>query len=72
MIVNSNDETNFSHELLTAVASALDAKIHKKLLGSGTRTLIISNDKMEDIMKTVKSLEDFGLLLKGVSETIRK
>ena len=29
MIVNSNDETNFSHELLTAVASALDAKIHK-------------------------------------------
>ena len=29
MIVNSNDETNFSHELLTAVASALGAKIHK-------------------------------------------
>ena len=26
---------------------------------------------MEDIMKQVKSLEDFGLLLKGVSETIQ-
>ena len=25
---------------------------------------------MEDIKKIVKSLEDFGLLLKGVSETI--
>ena len=26
---------------------------------------------MEDIMKIIKSLEDSGLLLKGVSETIR-
>ena len=26
---------------------------------------------MEDIMKIVKSLEDSGLLLKGVSETIQ-
>ena len=26
---------------------------------------------MEDIMKIVKSLEDSGLLLKGVSETIK-
>ena len=26
---------------------------------------------MEDIIKVVKSLEDFGLLLKGVSETIQ-
>ena len=45
----------------------------KKILGSGhnnTTTLIISNDEMEDIIKIVKSLEDSGLLLKGVSETI--
>ena len=34
-------------------------------------TLIISNDEMEDIIKIVKSLEDSGLLLKGVSETIQ-
>ena len=26
---------------------------------------------MEDIMKTVKSLEDSGLLLKGVTETVQ-
>ena len=54
---------------LTA-AAATDARIHEKILGSGTATLIISNDEMEDIIKIVKSLEDSGLLLKGVSETI--
>ena len=55
---------------LTATASAADAGIHKKILGSRTTTLTISNDEMEDIMKLVKSLKDSGLLLKGVSETI--
>ena len=60
----------------TAAASAVDAK---KILGFGhssdsishTTTLIISNDDMADIMKIVKSLEDSGSLLKGVSETIQ-
>ena len=48
----------------------------KKILGSGynypshNTTLIISNDEIEDIMKIIKSLEDFGLLLKGVAETV--
>ena len=56
---------------LTAAASAADAGIHKKILGSGTTTLIISNDEMEDIIKIVKSLEDSGLLLKGVTETVQ-
>ena len=56
---------------LTATASPADAGIHKKILGSGTTTLIISNDEMEDITKIIKSLEDSGLLLKGVSETIQ-
>ena len=42
----------------------------KKILGSGNTTLIISNNEMEDIIKIVKSLEDFGLLLKGVTETV--
>ena len=44
--------------------------IHKKILGSGTTALIISNDKMEGIIKIVKSLEDSSSLLKGVSETV--
>ena len=45
--------------------------IHRKILGSGNTTLIISNDKMEDIIKIIKSLEDCGLLLKGVTETVQ-
>ena len=60
---------------LTAAASAADAGIHKKILGSGKANnnntiLIISNDEMDDILKIVKSLEDSGGLLEGVSETI--
>ena len=42
------------------------------MLESGHNTiLIISNDEMEDILKIVRSLEDSGLLLRGVSETIK-
>ena len=41
------------------------------MLGSGTTTLIISNDEMDDILKIVKFLGDSDLLLKGVSETIQ-
>ena len=52
---------------LTAAASATDAGIHKKILGSGhNTTLIISNEEMENILKIVKSLENSGLLLEGV------
>ena len=51
--------------------SAIDGSIKKKMLGSGTITLIISNDEMDDILKIVKSLEDSNVLLKGVSETIQ-
>ena len=54
---------------LTAAASAADAGIQKKILGT-VPTLIISNDEIENIIKIVKSLKDSGLLLKGVSETI--
>ena len=41
------------------------------MLGSGATTLIISNDEMDGILKIVKSLENSGVLLKGVSETIQ-
>ena len=54
-----------------AVASAVDVGIHKKILGSGTTTLIISNDEVKDIMKIVKSLEDSSFLLKGDIKTIQ-
>ena len=66
-------------------ASAADAGIHKKISGSGhchssssvshnhpsSTTLIISNNEMEDIIKIVKSLEDSGLLLKGVTRKVQ-
>ena len=41
------------------------------MLGSGATTLIISNDKMDGILKIVKSYENSGVLFKGVSEAIQ-
>ena len=56
---------------LTAAASASDAAIHKKVFGSDTTILIISNEEMNDIMKIIKTLEGSGLLIKDVKETIK-
>ena len=55
---------------LTAALSATDAAIRKEMFGSSMTTLIILNEKINDIMKIVKSFEESGLLIKGVSETI--
>ena len=57
---------------LSAAMSAIDGSIKKKMLGSGTTTVIISSDEMDDILKIVKPLENSGVLLKGVSETIQQ
>ena len=44
----------------------------RKILGSGNHTtLIISNNDIEDLIIIVKSLEDSGLLLKGVTESVQ-
>ena len=56
---------------LRLTEAAADVGVHKNILGFGTTTLMISNFEMKDIMKIFKSLEDSGLLLKGVSETIQ-
>ena len=56
---------------LTAAISATDSAIHKKMFGSSFTTLIVSNEETNDIMKILKSLEEYGLLIKGVSETIQ-
>ena len=71
---------------LTAVASLTDGAVHKKMFGSGhprmlvsrpsdlasrIKTLIISNDEMNDIVKIVKLLEESGLLIKDMSETFK-
>ena len=56
---------------LTAAMSAIDGSIQKKMHGSETTTLIISNEEMNDIMKIVQALEDSNILLKGVTRTIK-
>ena len=72
---------------LTTAAAATDAAIQKKMFRSGRHpselalspsdltshvtTQIISNEDTNDIMKTIRSLEESGLLIKGASETIK-
>ena len=48
----------------------------QEYLGSGNNnplstTLIISNKEVEDIFRTVKLLEDYRLLLNGVTKTVQ-
>ena len=56
---------------ISDAVSAVDGSIKKRVFGSGSTTLIFSNDEMNDILKIVKSLENSGVLLKVVSETIQ-
>ena len=50
----------------------IDAGIQKKKKhGSGTTTLIISNEEMNDIMKIVQALKDSNISLKGVTKIIK-
>ena len=70
-VIKSLAKSSLTPLRLTVAASAADSGIYKKVLGFGNRTLKISNDEMEDIIKIVKSLENSGLLLKRVGETIQ-
>ena len=64
---------------LSAGMPVADAAIQKKIYGSShlldlasrNTASIISNEEMEHIMKIVKLLEESGLLVKGISETIK-
>ena len=64
---------------IIVAASAIDARIKKKIHGSGcpsssasqTAALIISNKEFNVIMKIVQALEDSNVLLKGVTKTIK-
>ena len=51
--------------------TATDAAIHKKMFGSANTTLIIYNEEMNDVMKIIKFLKESGLLINGVSKTIK-
>ena len=65
--------------VLTAAASAIDAAIHKKCLDPGVSfsdlawhpTFIISNAEINDVMKIIQPPEESGLLIEGVSKTIK-
>ena len=54
-----------------AAASETDAAIHKKMFRSGSTTSIVTNEEINDIKKIIKSLEESGLLIKGVSKAIK-
>ena len=54
---------------ITAAASAIEEL--KKIHGSGNTTLMISNKDMNDIMKLIQALENFNILLKGVTKIIK-
>ena len=51
--------------------SAADAAIQKTIHGSGITASFTSNEELEDTMKIVKSIEESGLLIKRISETIK-
>ena len=55
---------------LTAALSAIDGSIKKKIHGSGVK-LIIEQEDMSDIIKIIETLENSGILLKGVTKTIK-
>ena len=55
---------------LTAAMSAIDGGIQKNIHGSRVK-LIIEQKDMKDIMKIIKALENSGILLIGVSKTIK-
>ena len=49
-----------------------DPAIHKKVLGKGNHTtLLISHDDLNDLLKVIKSLENSGILLDGITETVK-
>ena len=55
---------------LTVAMSAIDGSIQKKIHGSEVK-LIIEQEDMNDIIKSIEALENSGILLKGVTKTIK-
>ena len=60
-----------------ASTSAIDGAIQRKMCGKGVTkggkkiTLIISNEGMDDIIKIIKLLENMGVLIDGISDTVK-
>ena len=49
----------------------LELKKKQKKHGSVNTTLIISNEEIKNIIKSIQALEDSNILLKGVTKTIK-
>ena len=56
--------------VITAAVSAIDAGIQNKMHGSERTTLIISNKKINYILKIFQALEDPNILLIIITKTI--
>ena len=56
---------------LSTAMSAIDAEIQKKIYGSENKTLIISNNDLNDLIKTATALEEHDISLKGTTKTIK-
>ena len=56
---------------LSSAMLAADTVIQKKIYGTTTRALIISNEELEDIIKIVKLHEESGWILKRISQTVK-
>ena len=54
---------------LKAAMSAIDGGIQKKMRGEGVK-LVIEQEDMNDIIKIIEALENYGILLKGVTKII--
>ena len=55
-------------QLAKSVLSPLGLSAHYRIRNYNINNF---NEEMEDIMKIVKSLEESGLLVKGISESIK-
>ena len=62
---------------VSAAMSATDAAIQKKINGSGNlknsgiKTINFSNEDLNDMTKIVKALENSGVLMKGITKTLK-
>ena len=51
--------------------STTDTAIQNKMYGSGNKTLIISNNDLNDLIKIATALEERDILLKRTTKTIK-
>ena len=73
-IIKSGDLPVLVSNLTASSTNKFDKKISgKAAVRPGKKfTLFISNEDMNDIVKIIKPLEDSGVLIDGVTETVKK